>query len=127
MIAALLAVAALLAAPTGHVRPASAAVFAVTKTADTADGACDADCSLREAIIAANAALGVDTITLAADTYNLSIAGTGENAAATGDLDFTDDAVLQGAGVSATVIDGQKLDRVLHVVAASADVTMKDL
>jgi CSLREA domain-containing protein len=28
--------------------PARAATFVVTKTADTADGVCDADCSLRE-------------------------------------------------------------------------------
>ena len=31
------------------------AVFTVTKTADTNDGVCNADCSLREAIRAANA------------------------------------------------------------------------
>jgi CSLREA domain-containing protein len=35
----------------------------VTKTADTNDGVCDADCSLREAIIAANAGSGPQTIT----------------------------------------------------------------
>ncbi len=34
----------------------------VTKTADTNDGTCDADCSLREAITAANANSGTDTI-----------------------------------------------------------------
>ena len=32
-----------------------AATFTVTKTTDTNDGSCNADCSLREAIIAANA------------------------------------------------------------------------
>jgi CSLREA domain-containing protein len=36
--------------------------FVVTKTADTDDGACDADCSLREAITAANATPTADTI-----------------------------------------------------------------
>jgi CSLREA domain-containing protein len=35
----------------------------VTKTADTNDGVCDADCSLREAIAAANAGAGPQTIT----------------------------------------------------------------
>lgn len=35
---------------------AFATVYTVTKTADTADGTCDADCSLREAITAANGA-----------------------------------------------------------------------
>ncbi|PYS23626.1 MAG: hypothetical protein DMF72_08740 [Acidobacteria bacterium] len=36
--------------------------FVVTKTADTNDGHCDSDCSLREAILAANADPGPDTI-----------------------------------------------------------------
>jgi CSLREA domain-containing protein len=47
----------------------SADTFPVTKTGDTRDGACDADCSLREAIIAANEAPGADTILLPAGTY----------------------------------------------------------
>jgi CSLREA domain-containing protein len=39
---------------------AYAASFTVTKTADTNDRVCDRDCSLREAISAANAAPGAD-------------------------------------------------------------------
>ena len=35
------------------VKPARAATLIVTKTSDTNDGVCDADCSLREAIVAA--------------------------------------------------------------------------
>ena len=38
---------------------AQAATFTVTKTDDTADGSCDSDCSLREAVIAANANAGI--------------------------------------------------------------------
>lgn len=41
---------------------AFAATFTVTKTADTNDGICDADCSLREAVAAANAAGSDDSI-----------------------------------------------------------------
>src|SRR5262245_10412441 len=52
---------------------ASPKTYAVTKTDDTADGACDSDCSLREAIIAANAHPGADTITLSAKSYTLTI------------------------------------------------------
>jgi CSLREA domain-containing protein len=52
--------------------PARAATFDVTKAADGADGACDADCSLREAVKAANDAAGPDTITLHAETYSLT-------------------------------------------------------
>jgi CSLREA domain-containing protein len=41
---------------------ASSAVLVVTKTADSNDGSCDADCSLREAIVAANTNPGANTI-----------------------------------------------------------------
>ncbi|HYW74193.1 MAG TPA: CSLREA domain-containing protein, partial [Pyrinomonadaceae bacterium] len=41
---------------------ANAATYTVTKTADTNDGTCDADCSLREAIVAANNNPGADLI-----------------------------------------------------------------
>ncbi len=43
-------------------KSALAATYTVTKTADTNDGVCDADCSLREALAAANANAGADTI-----------------------------------------------------------------
>ena len=39
--------------------------YTVTKTADTNDGTCDADCSLREAIAAANANTGADRVSSA--------------------------------------------------------------
>ena len=41
---------------------ANAATFTVSKIADTNDGTCDADCSLREAITAANLTVGPHTI-----------------------------------------------------------------
>lgn len=52
---------------TGIVTGESAAIspgsiLTVTKTADTNDGVCNSDCSLREAIIAANSLAGADTI-----------------------------------------------------------------
>lgn len=97
------------------VQTAFAATFTVTKVADTNDGVCDADCSLREAITAANASAGADTITVPAGTYTLSIAGTGEDANASGDLDITDDLTINGAGNTATIIDGADIDRVLEV------------
>jgi CSLREA domain-containing protein len=63
----------------------------VTKLADTNDGSCDADCSLCEAVIAANANPGADDIALPAGNYVLTIGGVGEDTGATGDLDLTDD------------------------------------
>jgi uncharacterized delta-60 repeat protein/CSLREA domain-containing protein len=44
--------------------------YVVTKTADTNDGACNADCSLREAITAANSDPGAETI-----SFNITGAG----------------------------------------------------
>lgn len=49
--------------------------FVVTKTADTNDGACNADCSLREAIVAVNANPGADTI-----IFNIPASDPGRNA-----------------------------------------------
>jgi CSLREA domain-containing protein len=91
------------------------ATYTVTKTADTNDGVCDADCSLREAIIAANNNPGVDTIIVPAGVYLLTIAGPHEDEAATGDLDITDDLILHGDGIDQTIIDGNQLDRILHI------------
>ena len=76
--------------------------FTVNTTSDHApDGACNAapDCTLREAVIAANANPGPDTISLPAGTYNLTIIGNTNSAGAgegftgnpaIGDLDFRD-------------------------------------
>ena len=60
------------------VPPVQAAVFIPTKLTDSADGACAADCSLREAILAANAADGPDFIVLNPGTYVLSVGGDDE-------------------------------------------------
>jgi CSLREA domain-containing protein len=94
---------------------ASPTTYAVTKTDDTADGACDSDCSLREAIIAANAHPGADTITLLAEPYTLTISGANENNSATGDLDITDDVTIGGASNATTSINGGGLDRVFQI------------
>ncbi|MGH7267231.1 MAG: choice-of-anchor Q domain-containing protein [Candidatus Rokuibacteriota bacterium] len=113
-----------------------AATIHVTTTADVLDGV-DGACSLREAILNANAnivssascpageaAPAVDTIVLPAGTYVLAIPGPGEDASATGDLDVLDHLVIQGAGAAVTILDGNQLDRVLDVLAdANLDVS----
>ncbi len=92
----------------------------------------DGDCALREAIRAANqdvavdacpAGSGADTIVLTPGTYTLSLVGRGEDDAATGDLDITDNLAITGAGAASTIIDGQGnvgqgLDRVFHTLGA---------
>ncbi|HMJ86973.1 MAG TPA: choice-of-anchor Q domain-containing protein, partial [Vicinamibacterales bacterium] len=103
-----------------------AATFIVTKTFDTNDGVCGADCSLREAINAANANPGSDVIVLPAGTYRLGIPGAGEDAGATGDLDITDTLAINGAGTADTIVDGGALDRVFHLHLGGS-VLMRDL
>lgn len=104
------------------VEPAQATTITVTTTAD--DTLANGNCTLREAVIAANtdapvdacpAGFGADTITLPAGTFTLSLAGTGENAAATGDLDIVDDLNLVGDSTDTTIIDVAGLDRAFEV------------
>jgi CSLREA domain-containing protein len=104
--------------PSTTALPCSTVIIPVTKTADTNDGICSsADCSLREAVIMSNTCPGTQTISIPAGTYTLSIAGTGEDAAATGDLDILDNAALSGTGNP--VIDGGGADRVFEVFAGA--------
>lgn len=103
-----------------------AATYTVTKTADTNDGLCNTDCSLREAIIAANANPGADTISIPAGSYLLTLSGANEDNAATGDLDIRDAVTILGAGRTATIIDGNQQDRIFDVMAG-VNVTIRDL
>ncbi len=98
---------------------AGAAVFTVTKTADTFDGACDNDCSLREAVAAANARGGRDAVVLPPGVYRLTRAGAGEDFGSTGDLDVRGALTVIGAGADKTVVDGGGLDRVFDAHAAA--------
>ncbi|MBK9131760.1 MAG: DUF11 domain-containing protein [Gammaproteobacteria bacterium] len=108
--------------------PAHAFVYIVDSSADladadTGDGICQTSsstCTLRAAIQQANAWPGTDSIVLPAGTYTLSIAGAGENAAASGDLDITDTLNLGGAGAAAAIIDGGGIDRVVDIAGGVA-------
>jgi CSLREA domain-containing protein len=90
--------------------------FNVTKAADTNDGSCTPqDCSLREAVVAANANSDFDTIQIPAGHFTLAIKGKSEQAAATGDLDILNGVDIHGAGARKTIVDGGGIDRVFHV------------
>jgi CSLREA domain-containing protein len=107
----------------------TASAWAATITVDTtADGVTvDGNCTLREAVIAANtdaavdacaAGSGADVILLAAGTYTLTVAGADEDAGLTGDLDVTSAITLRGAGSSSTILGaGATGDRVIHVLS----------
>jgi CSLREA domain-containing protein len=111
--------------------PNHAPPIVVDTTSDSV--AVDGQCSLREAITAANrawvtdtcgAAGGFDSILLPAGTYTLGIPGASEDDNATGDLDIKAGVTIKGSGAEATIIDGAQLDRVLQVHVGTA-VTIK--
>jgi CSLREA domain-containing protein len=111
---------------------ASAAIFTVDDLGDAVDAnpgnaACQTAtgaCTLRAAMQEANATAGADEIVVPAGTVTLTIAGAFEDAAATGDLDITDDLTVTGAGASVTFVDAAGLDRVFDV---GANVTLSGL
>lgn len=121
--------------------------FTVDRTDDTAVAtACTGalnDCSLRGAIIAANADLSADPVVInlqPATTYNLTLTNaTQENAAATGDLDITTSlhsvTIVGGGstGPNASIIDAAGLtsgtmhDRVFQVTGSGVTFILQDL
>lgn len=107
--------------------PSGAATFVVTRTADADDGVCDADCSLREAVRAANATAEADAIEVPAGLYRLTIPGAGEDQAASGDLDLTRPVTIRGAGRDLTVIDAGGIDRVFESRLHAGDRLLLDL
>jgi len=111
-VTALIAIAALpSAAAAGQV-----VAFNVTKTADTNDGNCNSDCSLREAITAANASpVAADVNIVNPGTYKLTRKGRNEQLNATGDLDIRASMRIQGAGARNVIISGNGIDRVFDL------------
>ena len=110
-----------------------AATFSVNSTADAVDanpgnGVCATAggvCTLRAAIQEANIlGGGPHTINVPAGTYTLTIAGTGENSAARGDLDINAGMTISGAGAGSTIIQAgtnptNGIDRVFDVDPAA--------
>lgn len=112
----------------------AAAIITVTTTDDELNN--DGDCSLREAIQAANqnvvvdncaAGVGDDEIILPAGTYTLTLPGGDEDDNATGDLDILSNLTIIGAGAISTTIDGGAIDRVLHIPSLQAQVVVNQV
>ncbi|HEX6208316.1 MAG TPA: choice-of-anchor Q domain-containing protein [Actinomycetota bacterium] len=109
---------ALPAAPSG-----GATVLHVTTTDDEIVN--DGDCSLREALIAAEtdaprdacpAGSGADVVRLPAGVFVLTIPPDGTpDDGEDGDLDIFDQVTVRGAGARRTILDGNGTDRLLHV------------
>ncbi len=97
---------------------AQAAAYTVTKTADTNDGVCDADCSLREAITAANATAGNDTVEFDAAVFGtpqtITLGGTELLIANNGTL------TINGPGASQLTVSGNNASRVFLIGGGTA-------
>lgn len=105
---------------------ANALEFIVNHTLDApesnpGDGVCSpvdalpGTCSLRAAIMEANANPGPHTIFLASGSYSLSRTGVGENQADTGDLDIHQDITIVNATQNPPSIWGMFADRIFEV------------
>jgi CSLREA domain-containing protein len=95
---------------------AQAAVLTVTTTADTNDGACDADCSLREAIAAAQPG---DTIEFAAPLFD-----TAQEIQINGQLVISRNLTVNGKGAHLLTIRQTATDsRVLQITNGNVNLT----
>lgn len=100
--------------------PISAATFTVTKTADTNDGTCDADCSFREAVAAAVAAASDDEIVFDASVFStpqtITLSGTEIVVTANGTL------AINGPGADLVTINGNNASRILTINQATVNI-----
>lgn len=112
----------------------SGSAVVVNTTAD--DAIVNGNCTLREAVLAMDAHLPVDqcqadgstqTVILPAGTYKLLISPGAEDTAETGDLDIHQDMTITGAGADQTILDGNQLDRVLHIPDSATRVSVSSL
>lgn len=105
-------------------------VFQVNSTVDAVDanlgdGVCQTaagTCTLRAAVMQANASAGHDWIEVASGNYVLTLTGdetTDSPDETFGDLDVTDAVSIRGAGTQTTVVDGNGVSRLfdLHALA----------
>lgn len=116
----------------GDVSRAVNSTITVTTTDDELNS--DGDCSLREAVEAANtdeavdacaAGSGTDTIHIPAGTYLLTLPNTDENRNQNGDLDLSSNLILSGAGAGSTFLDGNSQSPVLDQL--NSNLTIRDL
>ena len=101
---------------------AVAKTYKPNKRNDHAQNGCSkADCTLREAITAANARSGLDKVVLrGGKTYKLAIPGRNDDTNATGDLDVNDSLKLSSSNAKLATVDAKRVDRVLSTSASAA-------
>ena len=110
---------------------ALAETYVITTMDDLVSGRCTPTaCSLRDAILAANARPGSDTIAVPQGVYRLSRVGRNEDDGQAGDLDISDSVTIEGEGPELTIIDGLGEDRVIEIHRNNqerTDVSIKSL
>lgn len=116
--------------------PTFAQTNTITVTTFLDEVAENADCSLREAVLAATtdaAGFGCvaggsdDLILLDVGIYALTIVGDGDLQGDIDILDNTGSITIQGAGTYSTTIDAGGIDRAFQIVSPSTHVTLLDL
>lgn len=97
--------------------PVGAKTFTVTTRTDPApDGCKKHDCSLREAIMAANSHSGHDTVALLSKKpYKIELENTGPTDGVQGDLDIIDAVTLEKKGKGMATVDADGIDRAFEV------------
>ena len=104
------------------------AAFAVVTAGDAGSGTCSAaECTLRDAVSAANAAAGLDTI-----TFDSSITGTLTTLFGSGgEIEISDSLTITGPGASTLTVNASANDldsfRVFTVIGSTTDVTLEGL
>ncbi len=117
---------------------ALAATIAATITADDLDQGPSGNCTLREAILAANGDVAVDGCTAgdAADTvavpaghYLLTIPRPADDSDSptVGDIDITSDLTVEGAGADTTILDANHISRALDIAEGGHTVAVRDV
>ncbi len=104
-------------------QPASALELVVTSGEDAVDAApgdgecatAQGECTLRAAVQEANATAGLDRVVLPAGVFSLSLLGE-EDESLAGDLDITEEIVLQGDGRESSVVDCGGLTAFMEVM-----------
>ena len=109
----------------GVAQPALADTFQVNDAGDSGDGLCQdvtaGDCTLRDAVLEANANTGVfDDITFASSITGVTLGGT--------QLDVTEGVYIQGNGADATTISGNDASRLFALDPGESEpVAFRDL
>lgn len=118
----------------GALATANAATLTVTKTADTNDGVCDADCSLREAIAAANATASDETITFQLPSTDAGCAsGICTITMTSGELSVNSSwtagslIIYNHTGAQNLVVSGNNQSRIFHITAGDTNLTLDGL